>query len=124
MTTSKALRSRNLTAARRSLKLIAEAAAQHKGLLEEDTVPEASFAVHALSYDRALAVVRAVDALDDGDDVKGEGWLATVEVSLDDLDILVGVLRQSDMAIAIEQAGPGSPLGNILAVLEEKGDRE
>lgn len=113
------LRKRNMTAAKRSLGLILEAAQQHLALLEEGTVPESAFTVYVTKYDAALNVLHALDAL--GEDSDGEG----VVVDRMGLTAMVVLLRASDVGYAIQDAEEGSPLGDILAITgtgEPSGD--
>ena len=123
--TAKTLRSRNMTAAKRSLKLIREMATADLDTLGNGVVPEGSFAASVATYEKALAVLRTLDALGEAPP-PGKGWLATVEVSRDNLDVLIHLLRQSDMAGVIEQAEEGSPVGELLAAVagepEPEGD--
>lgn len=112
MTTSQALRKRNMTAALRLLKLIRDAVLAHLDILEGGGVPESSFTVHAAKYAETLAVLHALDAL--GDD--GNGDDEDVCVSREGLTALIGLLRASDVGYAIADAEEGSPLGSILEI--------
>ena len=116
-TTPKALRSRNMTAAKRSARLIRDEVTDHLTALEEDKVPESSFAASVTTYEKALTVLRTVDALGEDAPPDGEGGLATVEVRRDSLDLLIHLLRQSSVAGVIEQAEDGSPIGELLAAV-------
>ena len=116
-TSPKTLRSRNMTAAKRSLTLIREMATADLDTLGNGVVPEGSFAASVATYEKALTVLRTLDALGEAPPPPGEGWLATVEVHRDNLDLLINLLRQSDMAGVIAQAEEGSPIGELLAAV-------
>lgn len=112
MTTSQStLRKRNLTAAKRSLKLILEGAQAHLDILDNGEVPEGSFAPSFTKYLEALGNLRVLDAL--GEAVSDNG---TVEVSVEALTGLVELLRASEVGYAIQDAEEGSPLSDIIAV--------
>jgi hypothetical protein len=107
-----------MTAAKRSLKLIREMATADLDTLGNGVVPEGSFTASVTTYEKALTVLRTLDALGEAPLPPGKGWLATVEVARDDLDLLITLLRQSDMAGVIRQAEDGSPIGKLLAAVE------
>ena len=86
----RAARARNLTAAKRSLKLIADVAAQHAGLLKAGTVPEASFLVHAQKYEQARASLELLDMISTAKLSEADG---TVEVVATDLEDLIKVFQ-------------------------------
>ena len=119
-TTPKTLRSRNMTAAKRSLTLIRDGAAADLATIENGGVPESSFTASVATYEKALTVLRTLDALGEAAPADGEGWLATVEVYRDDLDVLIHLLRQSDVAGVITQAEDNSPIGHLLAAIEDE----
>ena len=114
-TSPKALRSRNMDAMKRSLTLIRDAAVAALATIENHGVPDEAFAASVKTYEKALTVLRTLDALGETTPPDGEGCPDPVEVSRGDLDVLVGLLRQSDMAGAIALAERGSPIGNLLA---------
>jgi hypothetical protein len=87
---SKAAKS-SRTAAERSLKLIIEAATAHLGTIREKGVPEASFMVHAIAYEKARVSLALLDTLGAGTAPDGDDGL--VEVPGDDLDKLIEVVR-------------------------------
>lgn len=71
----KAAWNRRMTAAKRSLKLVIEASAQHLGLLESNPpqLPESSFLAHAVKYDQALGELRLLALLGEDTDAGGNG---------------------------------------------------
>jgi hypothetical protein len=123
-TTPKALRSRNMTMAKRSLTLIRDAAVAALATLENGGVPDEAFAASVATYEKALAVLRTLDMLGEAAPPPGKGWLATVEVGRDNLDLLIHLLRQSDMAGVIAQAEDNSPIGKLLAAVEGEPEKE
>jgi hypothetical protein len=120
----KTLRSRNMTAAKRSARLIRDGAAADLATLENEGVPESSFAASVATYEKALTVLRTLDMLGEDGTPPGKGWLATVEVSRDDLDLLIHLLRQSDVAGVIERAEDSSPIGHLLAAVAPEPEQE
>jgi hypothetical protein len=121
-TTPKALRTRNMTAAKRSATLIRDAVLSHIGILEEDKVPESSIAAVVAKYEKALDSLHLLDALGEDSTPPGEGCPDPVVMDRNDLNVLITLLRQSDMAGVIAQAEEDSPVGNLLAAAE--GDPE
>ena len=118
MTTSpKTLRSRNMAALKRSLTLIRDASVAALTTTENGGVPDEAFAASVATYEKSLTVLRTLDTLGEDAPPDGEGQPDPVEVSRDDLDVLVGLLRQSDMAGAIALAERGSPVGRLLAAV-------
>jgi hypothetical protein len=126
--TPKALRTRNMGAAKRSATLIRDAVLMHLKILEEGKVPESSFSSSVMKYLEALTVLRTLDALgEDGASPDGEGCHDPVVMDRNDLYVLITLLRQSDMAEVLAQAKDGSPIGHLLAAVEpgpEKGQEE
>jgi ABC-type microcin C transport system permease subunit YejE len=116
--TPKALRTRNMTAAKKAAALIRDAILLHISILEEGKVPESSFTASIAKYETALTTLRVLDVLGEAAP-EGKGWLATVEVSKNDLDLLLHLLRQSDMAGVIAQAEDSSPIGHLLAAVAD-----
>ena len=108
-TTPKALRSRNMTAAKKAAALIRDGILTHLEILAEGKVPESSLAAPVAKYETALGNLRLLDALggvgpDDG----------TGEVRLDDLGTFVQLVHQLLPGTDALQAD--SPLGRLAAV--------
>ena len=118
-TTPKALRSRNMAAVKRSLTLIRDAAVAALATIGNGGVPDEAFAASVATYEKALTVLRTLDTLGEAPP-PGKGWFATVEVHRDDLDLLIHLLRQSDMAGVIAQAEDSSPIGHLLAAVADE----
>lgn len=108
-TTPKVLRTRNMTAAKRSLSLIEAAVAEHRKALDDGKVPENGFAVYVIKYETALAALRTLDALD-GDVPVDDG---TGEVRLDDLGPFVLLVHTLSGPGALQGDGP---LARLAAV--------
>lgn len=97
-TPAQKLRTRNLAAARRSLKLIAEAAAADLATLENGGVPDlGAFRASTPKYEQALLSVVLLDSLDDSLAIEANGADGSgppeVEVRHDDLAALVALVR-------------------------------
>lgn len=112
-TTPKTLRTRNMTAAKRSLSLIEEAVAEHRKALDAGEVPESGFAVYVIKYEHSRVCLGLLDAL--GTEIPDDG---AVEVQPGDLDVLLRLVRV--------QFGPGalagdSPLGHLAAAAYPDG---
>ena len=124
MTTSpKTLRARNMAALKRSLTLMRDAAIAALATIENGGVPDEAFAASVATYEKALTVLRTLDALGENAPPDGEGGLATVEVRRDSLDLLITLLRQSSVAGVIEQAEEGSPVNELLIAVAGVPDR-
>jgi len=104
----KAARTRQLAAAKRSLKLIAEAAAADLATLENSGVPGDSFLPSALKYEHARQALTQLDALVAGGDDD------EVLVPREHLRLFVQVLAEFGMAGGA-RPGDGSPLGDLAA---------
>jgi hypothetical protein len=120
MTTSpKTLRNRNLTAAKRSLKLILDELEKHQTALENGEIPEVSIAASLVKYETGLIVLRTLDAL--GKDYvearSQESSDGEVSVSRDGLAALIELLRASDVGYVIHDAEEGSVLDSIVALV-------
>jgi hypothetical protein len=114
MTTSpKTLRTRNMTAAKRSLTLIRDAVLTHLDILEEGNVPESSFGASVVKYETALSALRTLDALGEND--AGE---ATVEVRADALEALVLFAHGF---VTEEGRAPGSPIDELTRAVYPDG---
>jgi hypothetical protein len=109
--TPKTLRSRNETTAKRNLGLIADAVAQHQGLLKEGVVPESSFLAAVWKYEQARTALHVLKMLDE-DQLGSEP--GTTEVLTDDLAVLMELLRSSDVGYVIQEAGEGSPMDRLV----------
>lgn len=123
-TTPKALRTRNMTAAKRSLALIRDAAEQHMSILEEGQVPESNFWASTYKYEQARLTLSLLDSLGedagqdgnpDEDPDSGVGW-ATVR--LDDLSLLIQVLREFVPADTLEMLEESDQFRGLVAVTE------
>lgn len=111
----KTLRTRNMTAARRSLKLILDTANRHLKQLESGVVPGDTFAASVAKYEAALITLGVLDML--GEDSVADGP-ATVEVPLDALEALVLFARGF-----VTEAGrtPGSPIDQLTRAVYPDG---
>ena len=94
-TTPKALRSRALTSAKRSLGLISELIDGHLKTLENGGVPDAGFSASVQKYEESRVKLLILDALasDDGSAAELEGQ-DEVCVQQEDLDILAAALTE------------------------------
>lgn len=107
-------RARHLAAAKRSLKLLREAAAEHHVALEDGVIPESSFLVSAVKYDQALACLNLLDSLSEpagtGPDTAAGPEDGMAEVSRQDLAALVLFAHGF-----VTEAGrlPGSPIARL-----------
>lgn len=111
------LRTRNMTAAKRSLTLIRDAVLLHLDILEDGTVPESSFTASVTKYEAALTALRTLDALgEDGTDDPG-----IVEVQREGLAALIDLLRASEVGYAIQDAEDGSLLADVLTAIYPDG---
>jgi hypothetical protein len=105
-------RARRVTAAKRSLTLILEAAARHAEMLNKGEIPDGNFRASVGKYEDALAVIIALDALGATPDGGSDGL---AEVRLDDLRALVVTLRSlvpgaaSEPLARLEEAAAGPP---------------
>lgn len=107
-TTPKALRARNMTAAKRSATLIRDGILQHLEILAEGKIPESSFTASVAKYEASLVTLRALDALDGGDPAPdGE-----VLVRPGDLDVLLRLVR---VQFGPDALAGDSPLGHLAA---------
>jgi hypothetical protein len=118
-TSPKTLRNRNLTAAKRSLKLIRDEVLKHLDILENDGVPESTFTASLAKYETTLIVLRTLDALgkdyvEAGDSQASDG---EVSVSRDGLAALIELLRSSEVGFAIHDAKDGSLLSDLINVV-------
>lgn len=109
----KTLRTRNMTAALRSLKLLRDAVTVHLDILEGGGVPESSFTASVTKYEAALVTLRVLDAL--GEDASGNG---TVEVSVEALEALVLFAHGF---ITEEGRQPGSPIDELTRAVYPDG---
>ncbi len=105
----KTLRTRNMTAAKRSLSLIEQAVAEHRKALDAGEVPESGFAVYVLKYETTLAALRTLGALD-GDAPADD---AVDTQAREDLAVLV---RLVGAQFGPEALQGDSPLGRVAAV--------
>lgn len=109
-------RTRHLAAAKRSMKLIAEAVAKHQEALEAKQVPEDDFTASVAKYFKALDAVHLLDALSayppPPEDGEPENGLA--EVRVDDLAALTAVIRADYPGLAVTG---DSPLARLTAFL-------
>ena len=121
---AKTLRSRNMTAAKRSLKLIREMATADLDTLGNGVVPEGSFAASVATYEKALTVLRTLDSLGEVAPPDGEGGPDLVGVVRNDLYVLTVLLRQSDMAGMLAQAKEDSPIGRVMAAIAGEPEPE
>jgi hypothetical protein len=110
----KAARTRNKTAALRSLKLIIEAAAQHLSLLEQGAVPESNFMASALKYDQSLTAMRTADTAIKAGDAPAAGDDGLIEVRAEDVALLAQVVRA---VVPAQMLGDGGPLVNLEAAV-------
>lgn len=110
-TTPKTLRTRNMTAAKRSLKLILEEAQAHLATLENGGVPGSGFMPSVLKYEQARTALDILLALDNGDAPADDG---TGEVRLDDLGLFIRLVHQ--VMPGTDALQPDSPLGRLAAV--------
>jgi hypothetical protein len=105
----RAARTRHLTAARRSLKLVADALPDHVTALADGAVPEDGFLTHALKYEQArmaLALLDSLTAEPAGEDV--------VLVSRSALDVALQAIIAFNLAPSVSP-DDGSPLGQLMA---------
>ena len=86
----KSARTRRLTAAKKSLKLIRDAATQHLGLLESGQLPEADFLPSAVKYTPGLAELRLLDMITEGSEQAANG---TAELEPADVAALLETIR-------------------------------
>ena len=104
----KTLRTRNMTAAKRSLKLILEEAQAQLATLENGGVPDSGFMPSVIKYEQALTALRTLDALDrDAPDDAIE-----VLVQPGDLDVLLRLVR---VQFGPDALAGDSPLGHLAA---------
>ena len=122
--TAKTLRSRNMTAAKRSLTLIRDGADAELATIGNGGVPESSFAASVATYEKALTVLRTLDALGEAAPPDSEGGPDSVEVARNDLYVLTVLLRQSDMAGMLAQAKEDSPIGRVMAAIAGEPEPE
>jgi len=122
-TPAQKLRSKNLAAAKRSLKLIAEQAAADLAVFENGGVPAlGAFRASLAKYEQALLAVSLLDSLGDSLAIEAGGADGSVvEVQREALQALVDLLRASEVGYAIQDAEDGSLLGNVLAVVYPDG---
>lgn len=101
-------RSKNLTAAKRSLGLIDEAAAKARAALDSGRIPGDGLLTYAFKYETALQALWLLDSLGAPED----GDARTVEVSRDDLEsmVLYLVAEFTERKIPVD---PGTPLANL-----------
>jgi len=119
MTTSpKTLRNRNLTAAKRSLKIIQDELGKHQTALENGEIPEGSIATSLVKYETGLIVLRTLDALGkDYVEARSQEDNGAVEVQREGLAALIELLRASDVGYVIHDAEEGSVLDSIVALV-------
>ena len=109
-TSPKTLRTRNMTAAKRSLKLILEEAQSQLATLENGGVPDSGFMPSVLKYEQARTALDILLTLgEDGPADDGTG-----EVRLDDLGLFIRLVHQVVPGTDALQAD--SPLGRLAAV--------
>lgn len=105
-------RARQLAAAKRSLKLIAEAVAEHQAILDRGELPSGhSFMASAQKYDLARYAITVLD--EDPAATPPDGDNGTAEVSREDLQGLVKVLQGFGLPVA-----DGTPLARLAAAAE------
>lgn len=110
---AKSARTRNMAAAKRSLKLIADVVAQHAGLLKQGAVPEASFMVYALKYEQARSVLVLLDTISTADGAAD----GLIEVRRDDLEVMIAALRAVVPASMLGEDDPDTPLVRLDAAV-------
>jgi hypothetical protein len=103
-------RTRNLTAAKRSLTLIEEAAAKHRAALDAGEVPGDGFIASVLKYEAALIQLRLLGTLADGEDEAAAN--GADEARPDDVALLVQFLLGTGLVPA-ESVGEDGPLGRL-----------
>jgi len=108
------IRKRNLEAAKRSLKLLADGAAQAAAILDEGGVPEQAFTASVINYEKARSALALLDMIAAGNTREPDGL---VEVSRDDLAPLVGLIRSG-----APEAPADSHLGRLEQALAEGGE--
>jgi len=115
-------RTRNLTAAKRSLQLVLDEAAGHMKALEDgSTVPDGGFMASALKYEQALAQLRLLDSLAGaGAEPEPDETANGHAVSADDVGLLIGVLRA--YALVPDKTDPDTPLGHLVSFAFGDGD--
>jgi len=113
-TSSKTLRKQNLTAAKRSLKLILAAAQRHLDQLDAGEVPGDTFTASVVKYEQALVTLGVLEML--GVDATADE--ATVEVRVDALEALVLFAHGF-----VTEAGrtPGSPIDELTRAVYPDG---
>lgn len=119
-TPAQKLRSRNLAAAKRSLKLITDQAAADLATFENKGVPDlGAFRASLAKYEQALIAVSLLDSLDDNLAIEANGADGSgspeVEVRREDLTGLVLLVRD---LVAEQDVDPDEP-GTALARLTE-----
>lgn len=113
--TPKAMQSRTMTSAKRSLGLITELAAEHMKTLDNGGVPDAGFMASVQKYEESRVRLDTLARLAAGDDSAAElDGPDEVCVGRDDLGLLVGTLNEFVPGL---NTGPDSPLGRILTAL-------
>jgi hypothetical protein len=107
-------RTRQLAAARRSLKLVADALPEHVAALADGAVLGDGFLVSALKYEQARQALVLLDSLaaPDGTD--------EVLVSREYLRLLTGAIVTAGLAPSVTP-GDGSPLGQLLELAGSLG---
>lgn len=111
----KTLRNRNLTAAKRSLKLIQDAVSEHLVALNDGVVPGDGFLASALKYEAARTALVTLDMLgENGENAEPD----TVEVRADALEALVLFAHGF-----VTEAGrtPGSPIDELTRAVYPDG---
>jgi hypothetical protein len=95
--TVKSARSRRITAAKRSAKLVRDVIDQHLGLLESQPpqVPEADFVTSAVKYAQALGELRLLDMIAGGgtDSEPEESGNGAAGFAREDVEMLVQLAR-------------------------------
>ena len=107
-------RKRYLTAAGKSLTLIADEVAKHQAALAAGEIPGGTFEASARKYFESLAVITALDSLEAPATAGDDG---TTEVRRHDLAEFTGLIKGLVPAVA---AAPGdTPYSRLAAAAEE-----
>jgi len=101
-------RSTALTAAKRSLAQILEAAAADDATIKNGGIPDASFTASVRKYEEALAVIRVLDKIS-----AGNGELPGDEARPEDLAALLDLLWDCGVRFSPDQSTTDTPLGRM-----------
>jgi hypothetical protein len=118
----KSARTRNMTAAKKLIAQIAEAAAAHTAALGESTAPGNDLAALTAKYEQARGALVLLDGLGTEPDPEPEPD-ATANghaPGAEDVGLLIGVMRA--YALVPETADPDSPLGHLVSFAFPDGD--